>query len=98
MRAAARGSPELVAPAQAFNAMLDQIANPMQQVKEESRTARRYELRALSVSRLIRILYNTLDTIVWMAESNDSRAWSTSLSLWLNIFDWPLNQDQEQTH
>ena len=45
MRAAAKGSPELVDLAQAFNAMLDQIDHLMQQVKEEEQNARRYELR-----------------------------------------------------
>ncbi len=73
VRAAAKGSPELVDLAQAFNAMLDQIDNLMQQVKEEEQNARRYELRALSAQINPHFLYNTLDTIVWMAEFNDSR-------------------------
>ena len=64
---------ELVDLAQAFNTMLDQIDHLMQQVKEEEQNARRYELRALSAQINPHFLYNTLDTIVWMAEFNDSR-------------------------
>ncbi|MDU6947340.1 MAG: sensor histidine kinase, partial [Streptococcus parasanguinis] len=73
LRAAAKGSPELMDLAQAFNAMLDQIDHLMQQVKEEEQNARRYELRALSAQINPHFLYNTLDTIIWMAEFQDSQ-------------------------
>ena len=98
MRAAANGSPELVDLAQAFNAMLDQIDHLMQQVKEEEQNARRYELRALSAQINPHFLYNTLDTIVWMAEFNDSRAWLTSPSPWLNILDWLLTKARNKSY
>ena len=61
VRAAAKGSPELVDLAQTFNAMLDQIDNLMQQVKEEEQNARRYELRALSAQINPHFMYNTLE-------------------------------------
>ena len=88
VRAVAKGSPELVDLAQAFNAMLDQIDHLMQQVKEEEQNARRYELRALSAQ-----INPHFSTILWIRLSGWLSlmivgAWSTSLSLWLNIFDW----------
>ena len=96
MRAAAKGSPELVDLAQAFNAMLDQIDNLMQQVKEEEQNARRYELRALSAQINPHFLYNTLDTIVWMAEFNDSRRVVDITKSLAQYFRLALNQGQEQ--
>ena len=96
VRAAAKGSPELVDLAQAFNAMLDQIDNLMQQVKEEEQNARRYELRALSAQINPHFLYNTLDTIVWMAEFNDSRRVVNITKSLAQYFRLALNQGQEQ--
>lgn len=96
VRAAAKGSPELVDLSQAFNAMLDQIDNLMQQVKEEEQNARRYELRALSAQINPHFLYNTLDTIVWMAEFNDSRRVVHITKSLAQYFRLALNQGQEQ--
>ena len=96
MRATAKGSPELVDFAQAFNAMLDQIDTLMQQVKEEEQNARRYELRALSAQINPHFLYNTLDTIVWMAEFNDSRRVVNITKSLAQYFRLALNQGQEQ--
>lgn len=96
VRAAAKGSPELVDLAQTFNAMLDQIDNLMQQVKEEEQNARRYELRALSAQINPHFLYNTLDTIVWMAEFNDSRRVVDITKSLAQYFRLALNQGQEQ--
>ena len=96
VRAAAKGSPELVDLAQTFNAMLDQIDNLMQQVKEEEQNARRYELRALSAQINPHFLYNTLDTIIWMAEFNDSRRVVNITKSLAQYFRLALNQGQEQ--
>lgn len=96
VRAVAKGSPELVDLAQAFNAMLDQIDHLMQQVKEEEQNARRYELRALSAQINPHFLYNTLDTIVWMAEFNDSRRVVDITKSLAQYFRLALNQGQEQ--
>lgn len=96
VRAAAKGSPELVDLAQTFNAMLDQIDNLMQQVKEEEQNARRYELRALSAQINPHFLYNTLDTIVWMAEFNDGQRVVDLTKSLAKYFRLALNQGQEQ--
>ena len=73
LRAEEKGSPELVDLAQQFNKMLEQIKQLMEAVKTEEQNVRRYELRALSAQINPHFLYNTLDTIVWMAEFNDSK-------------------------
>ena len=96
LRATTKGSPELVDLAQAFNRMLDQIENLMQLVKEEERNARRYELRALSAQINPHFLYNTLDTIVWMAEFNDGQRVVDLTKSLAKYFRLALNQGQEQ--
>ena len=96
MRATTKGSPELVDLAQAFNRMLDQIENLMQLVKEEEQNARRYELRALSAQINPHFLYNTLDTIVWMAEFNDGQRVVDLTKSLAKYFRLALNQGQEQ--
>ena len=96
LRATTKGSPELVDLAQAFNRMLDQIENLMQLVKEEEQNARRYELRALSAQINPHFLYNTLDTIVWMAEFNDGQRVVDLTKSLAKYFRLALNQGQEQ--
>ena len=54
-----------------FNRMIDQIKSLMVQVKEGEAYLRSYEINALHSQINPHFLYNTLDTIVWMAEFND---------------------------
>jgi len=56
-----------------FNKMLDQIGALLIEVKEKEQYLRDYELKALYSQINPHFLYNTLDTIVWMAEFNDSQ-------------------------
>jgi len=95
LRATTKGSPELVDLAQAFNRMLDQIENLMQLVKEEEQNARRYELRALSAQINPHFLYNTLDTIIWMAEFQDSQRVVQVTKSLATYFRLALNQGRD---
>ena len=95
-RAEAEGSPELVDLAQQFNKMLDQIEQLMEAVKTEEQNVRRYELRALSAQINPHFLYNTLDTIVWMAEFNDSKRVVEVTKSLAQYFRLALNQGHEQ--
>ena len=95
LRATTKGSPELVDLAQAFNRMLDQIENLMQLVKEEEQNARRYELRALSAQINPHFLYNTLDTIIWMAEFQDSQLVVQVTKSLATYFRLALNQGKD---
>lgn len=96
LRAEEKGSPELVDLAQQFNKMLDQIEQLMEAVKTEEQNVRRYELRALSAQINPHFLYNTLDTIVWMAEFNDSKRVVEVTKSLAQYFRLALNQGHEQ--
>ncbi len=96
LRANETGSPELVDLARQFNIMLDRIDQLMMAVKEEEQNVRRYELQALSSQINPHFLYNTLDTIVWMAEFNDSKRVVEVTKSLAKYFRLALNQGHEQ--
>ena len=96
LRANETGSPELVDLARQFNIMLDRIDQLMIAVKEEEQNVRKYELQALSSQINPHFLYNTLDTIVWMAEFNDSKRVVEVTTSLAKYFRLALNQGHEQ--
>lgn len=96
LRANETGSPELVDLARQFNIMLERIDQLMIAVKEEEQNVRRYELQALSSQINPHFLYNTLDTIVWMAEFNDSKRVVEVTKSLAKYFRLALNQGHEQ--
>ncbi|EUB14204.1 MULTISPECIES: cache domain-containing sensor histidine kinase [unclassified Streptococcus] len=96
LRANETGSPELVDLARQFNIMLDRIDKLMMAVKEEEQNVRKYELQALSSQINPHFLYNTLDTIVWMAEFNDSKRVVEVTKSLAKYFRLALNQGHEQ--
>jgi len=55
-----------------YNEMIDKILNLMDQIKDKEQYLRNYEINALQSQINPHFLYNTLDTIVWMAEFGDS--------------------------
>ena len=73
LRAKETGAHELREVTRQFNAMLDQIDQLMADVRRQEETTRQYELQALSSQINPHFLYNTLDTIIWMAEFQDSQ-------------------------
>lgn len=96
LRANETGSPDLVDLARQFNIMLDRIDQLMIAVKEEEQNVRKYELQALSSQINPHFLYNTLDTIVWMAEFNDSKRVVEVTKSLAKYFRLALNQGHEQ--
>ena len=78
-----------------FNQMMDRIRNLKEQVIEEQEDKRKYELQALQAQINPHFLYNTLDSIIWMAETNDSNivAMTEALAKLLRI---SLNKGNEE--
>ena len=73
LRAKEAGAYELKEVTRQFNTMLDQIDQLMAAIRRQEEATRQYELQALSSQINPHFLYNTLDTIIWMAEFQDSQ-------------------------
>lgn len=67
------GSYEVQSLSQNYNNMMTQIQGLIKDVSSKEQAIRAYELTALHSQINPHFLYNTLDTIVWMAEFNDSQ-------------------------
>ncbi len=63
------GQKEIVMLAGSFNSMIDEIRSLMEKVVDEQREKRKTELKALQNQINPHFLYNTLDSIVWLAEN-----------------------------
>ena len=78
-----------------FNQMMDRIRNLKEQVIEEQEDKRKYELQALQAQINQHFLYNTLDSIIWMAETNDSNIVAMTEAL-AKLFRISLNKGNEE--
>ena len=78
-----------------FNQMMDRIRNLKEQVIEEQEDKRKYELEALQAQINPHFLYNTLDSIIWMAETNDSNIVAMTEAL-AKLFRISLNKGNEE--
>ena len=78
-----------------FNQMMDRIRNLKEQVIEEQEDKRKYELQALLAQINPHFLYNTLDSIIWMAETNDSNIVAMTEAL-AKLFRISLNKGNEE--
>ncbi|MDV5977639.1 UNVERIFIED_CONTAM: histidine kinase [Streptococcus canis] len=95
LRAQETGSPELTDLAQQFNALLDQIDHLMIAVADKEKAIGQYRLQALASQINPHFLYNTLDTIIWMAEFNDSKRVVEVTKSLAKYFRLALNQGNE---
>ncbi len=66
------GSLEVTSLAEQYNAMIDRIKTLMTDISINERQMRTFELKALQSQINPHFLYNTLDTIVWLAEFGES--------------------------
>lgn len=71
-RAQIRSQDEIAALGQAFNNMAENMQALIDQVREDEEKMRRMDLRLLQEQINPHFLYNTLDTIVWLIESNET--------------------------
>ena len=67
-----KGCTEVLGLSQHFNSMVLEIKRLMREMEKKEKDLRTYELSVLHGQINPHFLYNTLDTIVWMAEFNDS--------------------------
>ncbi|MGT2784141.1 cache domain-containing sensor histidine kinase [Streptococcus merionis] len=95
IRAQEVGAVELVDLSRQFNTMLDQINVLMTEIKQNEQSIRQYELQALASQINPHFLYNTLDTIVWMAEFNDSQRVVDLTKALAKFFRLALNNGNE---
>ena len=71
-RANVRTHDEIAVLANGFNNMAENMENLIDKIKEDEGKMRRADLRLLQEQINPHFLYNTLDTIVWLIESNES--------------------------
>ena len=95
LRAKETGAYELREVTRQFNAMLDQIDQLMAAIRRQEETTRQYELQALSSQINPHFLYNTLDTIIWMAEFQDSQRVVQVTKSLATYFRLALNQGKD---
>jgi Predicted signal transduction protein with a C-terminal ATPase domain len=80
--------------AKSFNNMLGRIENLMEQVVTEQEDKRKFELQALQAQINPHFLYNTLDSIIWMAEANNPNIVPMTEAL-AKLFRISLNKGNE---
>ena len=95
LRAKEAGAYELREVSHQFNAMLDQIDQLMIDIRIQEETTRQYQLQALSSQINPHFLYNTLDTIIWMAEFQDSQRVVQVTKSLATYFRLALNQGRD---
>lgn len=78
-----------------FNNMLERIENLKGQVVQEQEDKRKYELQVLQAQINPHFLYNTLDSIIWMAEIQDNNIVAMTEAL-AKLFRISLNKGNEE--
>lgn len=81
-----KGEKEVVYFSQTFNLLLVRIKNLMNQIVLEQEDKRKSELNALQSQINPHFLYNTLDSIVWMAENGKSEEVITMVTALAKLF------------
>jgi two-component system sensor histidine kinase YesM len=89
------GNDEIGSLSRNFNRMLERIDHLKGQVIQEQENKRRYELQALQAQINPHFLYNTLDSIIWMAETDDKNIVPMTEAL-AKLFRISLNKGNEE--
>lgn len=82
----AKGEDEVVKLSQAFNLMLSKVRSLMSEIVVEQELKRKSELNALQSQINPHFLYNTLDSIVWMAENGNMQDVITMVTSLARLF------------
>lgn len=91
----ARGVHEVKELSFAFNQMVYKIKRLMEQIVEEQRLLRKSEMKTLQEQINPHFLYNTLDSIMWMAESGDQKNVVKMISALAQFFRLSLSGGHE---
>ena len=78
-----------------LNKMIDKINELLEQVRYEQTQLRKAEFEILQAQINPHFLYNTLDTIVWLAESGDQRQVVSMVGSLSEFFRTSLNQGKD---
>ncbi len=89
-----RSDDELEDLGNSFNSMISRIQNLETRVTKEQEQKRRFELQALQGQINPHFLYNTLDTIIWMAEVKDEKIVKVTEAL-AKLFRISLNRGKQ---
>ncbi|MDO4711136.1 MAG: sensor histidine kinase [Peptostreptococcaceae bacterium] len=100
-----KSSVEIIHLAEEYNALIDRIRILTQDIAQKENAKRIFELKALQSQINPHFLYNTLDTILWLAEFGEnkkvvevSKALGEMLRLSLNIDQSVVTLEQELAH
>lgn len=78
-----------------FQIMTGEIQNLMRQSEQEQRAKRKYELKVLQSQISPHFLYNTLDSIIWMAEWGKNKEVVTMTSSLAKLLRRTISNEQE---
>ncbi|MCQ2505605.1 MAG: sensor histidine kinase [Lachnospiraceae bacterium] len=81
--------------ADSINVMIDKINTLLVQIKQEQLSLRKAEFELLQAQINPHFLYNTLDAIVWLAESNEQKKVVEMVGNLSSFFRTSLNQGRE---
>ncbi len=95
IRAEEAGEEEVKHLSRAFNLMINRIKKLMEQIVYEQESKRKSELKALQAQINPHFLYNTLDSIVWMAESGKIEGVITMVAALAKLFRISISKGAE---
>ncbi len=95
VRAKGNSGAEVGVLSDSLNTMIDKINELLTQVKEEQIRLRKAEFELLQSQINPHFLYNTLDTIIWLAEAGDQKQVVSMVGSLSDFFRASLNQGKE---